>query len=215
MRSQPATACSAVSTCALRSSTSAVSSSKHRTPGGQGSRKARASNPAPSRTTCRQPSWPAETSNSSRNTVRATTQVFRAAARRSPGGLADDHPDAATKAPARGSAKSRSGRAVSAARIAATARPVPPTPSSGGPPDPGTPDWAPLAAAGPARCSTASLARAAMASARSRDAGHSRTTSESAFRPMQNAQHSRTSGRARTAPPSRASSPGSRRMCSR
>jgi hypothetical protein len=129
IRSQPATAPCSVSTCCLAASTSPVSSSKQRTPGGQGSRNALVSNPAPSSTTWRTPSAHAAVISSSRNTVRATIHNRSAAACRlvaRGGGL----PAAATNASASGSANSRSGRAVSSARIPATVSPVPPTPSS-------------------------------------------------------------------------------------
>ena len=142
IRSQPGTACCAASTWFLASSTSGVSSSKQRMPGGQGSRNARASKPAPSSTTCRAPS--AQAGRAARRGTRcgppptaaarprAARPARRArpgrrsglAPRRRPGGRAPRTPrpaDRRTAGPA-----GRSPRA----RIAATVSPVPPTPSS-------------------------------------------------------------------------------------
>jgi amino acid efflux transporter len=92
-------------------------------------RDALVSNPAPSRTACRTPSAHAPVISSSRNTVRATIHNRSAAACLLVARLRGD-PVAATNAAASGSANSRSGRAVSSARIPATVSPVPLTPSS-------------------------------------------------------------------------------------
>ena len=199
-----------------------MSTSKQRVPGGQGSRNALASNPAPSSTTWRQPCWLAPASRLSRNTVRPTTQTRSAAARRPPGGASGSIPPAAANAAASGSAKRRSGRAVSLARTAATASPVPPTPSSvtvtcgGGVPVPLA--W--LAAPWPGPAVTASVpnARAAWSakrSASSRSAARSATVSASPFRPARTIQQARISGRAQIAPASRPISSSVGVMCAR
>ena len=184
-----------------------VSTSKQRVPGGQGSRNARASKPAPSSTTWRQPCWPASASRSSRNRVRATTQTRRATAPAAPGrrvqvqtarfrerrgqrvgeqavgagGLKG--PDGRDGQPGAADALQRD---RCAGRGAPGPRPWPGPPGTPGPPGPRT------------------------RSASSRPAASSATVSASPFRPARTIQHARISGRAQIAPASRpiSSSPG-------